>query len=549
MKKLSIVISLLCLTIIGIEKGSANCNKAFNLQEKSQIINNPTHLSRAFEKISDLPNFHTIPKSELKGMYPKELGNVKCVICANAHSRPEVLQILKEIPFELLYSEYRTDRDKITRCYIEKDANGDAHMLAAIVGWGGNDLVVTYFSDANIDLYQKEGDKLKENSFEEIEECVTNVNAECPIVIGPNSEITSMSINRKYWTVRMKINTNGVGFEKDINNEAGKKRAMTMLKAFEKSQISKLFNLRISLKAIITIESRESYTFILEPNDIASILNDTDTTPEQALTEYVEMNKNACPIKIEKGMYMSDIKYENNVLTTIFSMDETEYSIDQLKENSKILRAINENIIRLNQDKMEVMVAKWLVALNSDKEIIYKGNTTEKSVSILFTADQLRQFLIGETDIIDTDIAYEVDSAAVDSLDAYVNMDYFDVDPKQAIEDYIQNIKDACPLDMGDGMLVTDIKFVGNILIHEVTVDEVDEPVSSMKDPAAVAVIRAALSASICDVSEDDNMMHLVALWLIETNRGMGFEYKGKISKETVKVYFTCSELRKILKK
>lgn len=542
MQRLSIIIRIIIL-LIGVSVNAKNLPLS-DLQKGE----NTTSLSHAFSEVAKLPNFQLMTKSELNEHYPRELGCVKCVVCGNAYSRSEVLQILKAIPFELLYSEYRTERDKITRCYIEKDANGVAHMLIAIVGWGGNDLVVTYFCGANIELYQKEGDKFKDNSFEEIEEYIITFNAECPKVIGPNSEITSMSINRQYWTVRVKIDTNGVGFGKDINNEERKKRALTMLKAFGKYQISKLFNLRIGFKGVITIETGESYTFLLEYSDIASILNDTDITPEQALTEYVEMNKKNCPLKVEDGIYMTDIKYENNILTTVFSMDETEYSIDQMRENITLFRAMNENVIRLNQDKMAVMVVKWLVAMDCGKEIIYKGDTTGKSMSIFFTANQLRQLLTGEVDNMDTDTNFALDSFMVDSIEDVEKEDFYE-DSKQAIEDYIQNMKSICPFDMGDGMLLTDLKFVGNILIHEVTVDESDESVSSMKNATVIYVMRTALSTAICDVSEDDNnMMHTVALWLIETNRGIGFEYKGNISKESVSVYFTCSELRKMLK-
>ena len=394
MKPFLVLFSVFLLSIVaGKESVSANSNNTFNSQVKVLRVDKSSSLSRAFEKISKLPKFHTMSRSELDGMFPKKLGSVKCVVYGNADPRQKVLAILKEIPKELLYSVHHTKNDKITRIYIEESPNGEVQMLYAFVGKGGNDLLVSLFSGASLSIYQKEGDSLKEYSFEDMEGYVTNFNAECPKVMGLTSEITSMAINRRYWTVRLKVNSFGKGFVEDYEGDGAKDMAKTMIKGFNKEQISAIFNLNVGFKLVLTTENDETRTIVLESSDIAEILNDTDVTPEESLNMIIENNKKSCPLDMQNGMVMTDIGLVNGILLTEITVDEDLYSMSVMESNKAIIRQDIIEMIQQEKDMMAVKMAEILLKTNNGMGYIYIGNTSKYAVRLVFTSEELRAIM------------------------------------------------------------------------------------------------------------------------------------------------------------
>ena len=394
MNKLLVLIGIyLLLVLAGIEKVNANDNNTLPPQLKLQHADTSSSLSRAFEKISKLPKFQVMSKLDLDGMFPENLGNVRCVVYANADPRQKVLEILKEIPKDLLYSVQHTENDKITRIYIEESPNGEAQMLYAFVGKGGNDLVVTLFCGASLSVYQKEGDSLKEHTFEEMEGYVANFNAECPKVTGLTSEVTSMAINRQYWTVRMKVNSFGKGFVDDFEEEKAKDMAITVIKGFNKDRISAIFNLRVGLKMVLTTENDETRVIVLEPSDIAEILNDTDSTPEETLNMIIENNKKSCPLDMQNGMVMTDIELVNGILLSEITVDEDLYSMSAMESNKALLRQDIIEILQQEQDMMAVKMVEMLLKTNNGMGYIYIGNKSKHTVRLVFTSEELRAIM------------------------------------------------------------------------------------------------------------------------------------------------------------
>lgn len=391
MNKSLVLISVFVFSMVaGIESVSANCNNSFNLQVKALRLDNLSSLSRAFEKISKLPDFHAMSKAELDGVYPEKLGDVKCVVYGNADPRQKVLEILKEIPKELLYSVRHTENDKITRIYIEESPNGEAQMLYAFVGKGGNDLVVTLFSGASLSEYQKEGDSLKETTFEEVEGYVTSYNAECPMAVGFTTEITSMSINQRYWTIRMKINTFGKDFVEEYEGKGAKDMAKTMIKGLNKEQICAIFNLNVGFKVVLTTENDETRTIVLDLSDIAEILNDTDATPEESLNIIIENSKKSCPLDMQNGMVMTDIRLVDGILFSEITVDEDRYSMAALESNMETIRQNMINLIQQEQDIMTAEMVNCLVKTNNGMGYVYIGNKSQYAVRLVFTSEELR---------------------------------------------------------------------------------------------------------------------------------------------------------------
>ena len=104
-------------------------------------------LENAFADISELPYFQTIYSVSLIKECPYQLGAGKVTICGNSKSRDLVLEILEKIPQKFLFSERRTDNNKIRRFYFEGNDEEKFNLLYVFVGIGGNDLVAILFTN------------------------------------------------------------------------------------------------------------------------------------------------------------------------------------------------------------------------------------------------------------------------------------------------------------------------------------------------------------------------------------------------------------------
>lgn len=56
--------------------------------------------------------------------FPKEMGEMKMTCYGNSNPRDKVLEILSEVPDELMKVDYKNEKDKITRVYVEKAGDG-----------------------------------------------------------------------------------------------------------------------------------------------------------------------------------------------------------------------------------------------------------------------------------------------------------------------------------------------------------------------------------------------------------------------------------------
>lgn len=104
-------------------------------------------LENALAEIAELPYFQTFSSVMLVKECPYQLGAGKVTICGNSKSRDLVLGILEKIPQKFLFSERRTDNNKIRRFYIEGNDEEKFNLLYVFVGMGGNDLVAILFTN------------------------------------------------------------------------------------------------------------------------------------------------------------------------------------------------------------------------------------------------------------------------------------------------------------------------------------------------------------------------------------------------------------------
>lgn len=347
----------------------------------------------AFAQVAALDGFQTLSQEEAENILPKEYGKIQATIYGNSEPRDKVMQILRQVNCDLFYSEFRTDNDKIRRCYIGRSSDGKPQLLFCIVGRGGNDLLVALCTGGKVADYEKLGDELKEHTFEELEESIVKVNAECPMVLGPTIEITSMSLTREQWTMRVKINTLGQGFTEAFMGEAAKDNVKTLLSGFGKENIVQIFNHGVDFKMVYTSETGDSRTIVLSHCDLAEILNATDVTPEQSLQLYIDNNSSACPVDLQNGMSQTAVYMEGDVLYHEITMSEALYSLDALTQNAAALKQNTSGLISGQQDAMVVQLATWLVQAGKGLGYVYKGDKSGKAVKIVLPCDELRNLL------------------------------------------------------------------------------------------------------------------------------------------------------------
>ena len=121
-------------------------------------------IEKAFVAISELPGFMTANRKQIVEDWewdqndPRispELGEIKATVYGNADPRDQFLAILDKIPANLLYSETRDDRDKISRFYTETDVNGVGYLMYIFVGWGGNDTFAMLYKGCDEATYRR----------------------------------------------------------------------------------------------------------------------------------------------------------------------------------------------------------------------------------------------------------------------------------------------------------------------------------------------------------------------------------------------------------
>lgn len=228
-------------------------------------------LYKAFLELSNLDTFEKFNTEEIDYLFPPELGKSQGLIAPNSHLRDDILKILKDIPYNHLYSETRSQKDNISRCYIEQLPSGIYQMMYVIVGHGSNDVVIALFTNEQVNKFTDFGNAIKQVNFEELEDTVLKINAECPILVAKGIEMISMSIDEKYWTIRIKIIAN----EKDLSCMS-KEFGRTLLNVVSKYNISQVFNLNIGLKLVFTNDAGDESIIFMEHDDLANILNDID---------------------------------------------------------------------------------------------------------------------------------------------------------------------------------------------------------------------------------------------------------------------------------
>lgn len=227
-------------------------------------------------------------------------------------------------------------------------------------------------------------------TYEEFEESVINANAECPMAIGPTIEITSISINRQYFTIRMKINTFGNGLVKGLDDTQTRDMAMKLVKGFGMESIQLLVDMQIGMRVVVNTDTDESKTITLSAKDLEEAMN-SETTPMEAVEEYINNSKRSFPMDMHNGMVMTDIYIKDRLVVNEITIDESVYDINNFISRQTEMK---QNILKtLEVDVVSFQIAQLFVTANLGMSYRYIWGTTQKYVEIKVPYAELKSML------------------------------------------------------------------------------------------------------------------------------------------------------------
>ena len=93
--------------------------------------------------------------------FPASFGKGRWAVYGNSSPRKGVQKVLDAIPSNLLAIEYVSEYDKMLRIYLDKSNALHPKLLFFVGGTKGNDLVVAFFEDGNLQAIEKEIAKQK----------------------------------------------------------------------------------------------------------------------------------------------------------------------------------------------------------------------------------------------------------------------------------------------------------------------------------------------------------------------------------------------------
>lgn len=125
-----------------------------------------TYLEQNFKYIaSHRLGFELLSQEDIEKdfSFPKEWGNMKCLIAPNSDNKFVVWgHLLKIREFQYAFLRTMEENDDDTRAlfaYIENDEKGTAFMYA-FLGRGSNDMIVALFTGASEEIYKKAADSI-----------------------------------------------------------------------------------------------------------------------------------------------------------------------------------------------------------------------------------------------------------------------------------------------------------------------------------------------------------------------------------------------------
>lgn len=256
------------------------------------------------------------------------------------------------------------------------------------------------------------------------------------------------------------------------------------------------------------IEKSFVFTLLLSVLVCLSSCNQGKSKEREELEKGIAMANEECPIKVDGIGIMESMVLSGNTLTYNFSLDEEMSPTDN--EAAMHKRMLNNALA--NERKSLLMFEKYGISLR-----------------YVFTSPSGKQAVVNISD-----------KEIVDALNSNVS-------PSDAADDILQSelssTKSQLPIDMGNGMTITDIILDDEVLIYVCTIDETTNRFSTDNFDRVQAKLAIKQDLGTPDASKQALLKNL-----INTKRELIYRYIGSKSGEKLDIVINLNDLREITK-
>jgi len=226
------------------------------------------------------------------------------------------------------------------------------------------------------------------------------------------------------------------------------------------------------------------------------------------LKTIVQEMKEQCPLDMGEWAILDDVDYFENVVTMTYTVDDGLMDFDNIRANEE---AIRNNVLigyANNSNEGLKMLLNAIVKADAGLCLVY-NSTSGEHYEMRFTADELK-----------------------------LNKPTSDADKDVYLKTIVDNTRLQLPMDVEEGMVMTDVYFDREYLTYVYLCDEMLYDMDILKEN--LALVRSEIVEAL--MTEDALLVQTLEL-LRATNRGIIYRYVGNISGKTCSVCVEHDEL------
>lgn len=229
----------------------------------------------------------------------------------------------------------------------------------------------------------------------------------------------------------------------------------------------------------------------------------------------IEAANKQCPMKMGTVGEVSSITYDDTDVVYLLTMNEDYIDLEALGKTPEALKAAAVAMFR-NPEKNIKEMLNLVIEANSGIKFTYKGQTSGKEVTCYLGTEDLRSLMSQDMPKADSD--------------------------QKKLEELVNVTNVSCPMVVDEATTLKNLTIEPDRVVYHYTVDENSMDIATMKD--SEAEIKQNIKSSL-DVSEPALKMFLEAC--VKCNKGLGYQYAGDPSGESLEIIFSVSEIKALL--
>lgn len=229
----------------------------------------------------------------------------------------------------------------------------------------------------------------------------------------------------------------------------------------------------------------------------------------------IEAANKQCPMKMGTVGEVSSITYDGTDVIYILTMNEDYIDLQALDKNPDALKAAAVAMFR-NPEKNIKDMLNLVIEANSGIKFTYKGQTSGKEVTCYLGTEDLRSLMSQDMSKADSD--------------------------QKKLEELVNVTNVSCPLAVDETTTLNNLTIESDRVVYHYTVDEESMEIAAMKENEQE--IKQNIKSSL-NVSEPALKMFLEAC--LKSNKGLGYQYMGNTSNESMEIIFSVSEIKALL--